>query len=320
MLTSQGWKPGDTLGAENASHASHYTAASASHIRVLLREDGMGLGAKNGRQESDVFGLDMFQGLLGRLNGKSEDILAKEAKHRRDLRLKEVVVKRYGNTTFVSGGDLVGDKIEKTAEEANAAVEAQEEQVKEKELVAVKAKGERSKKRKRTEPDDVVGDEVAESKKEKNFKLVDDEGSSKDTKNSKKEKKRKHETTSGAMTEEGFAPAAADHTIVSPERSERNLKRQRKAERRAAKEARRLEKELKRRKKTKDKTDISEREKNSNSSDSGAPIPPAPAATQKTAAVARGRFYVRARYLQQKRMAISDQQALKEIFMIKTGA
>merc|ERR1711881_187796 len=114
ILTAQGWKPGDTLGAENASHASHYTSASSSHIRVLLRDDNLGLGAKNGKQEADKFGLDMFQGLLGRLNGKSEAVLEKEAGYRRDIALKEMVVKRFGGTTFVSGGYLVGDKIERS--------------------------------------------------------------------------------------------------------------------------------------------------------------------------------------------------------------
>lgn len=305
MLTSQGWKPGDTLGAEGASHASHYTAASASHIRVMLRDDNLGLGAKNGRQDTDAFGLDMFQGLLGRLNGKSEDALAKEAGFRRDLRLKEKVMKKFGGTTFVSGGYLVGDKIENTAGDS-------EEPKDFKELIAVKEKNSKPKKRKRGEAEETV-EIVAAGKKSKTVTFADDVISKKDKKKNKKDKKRKVETASGESTEEETAQSTAEETIPT-NLSEKEAKQLRKAEKKARKEARHLKREDRKKNKRKD-----ERPEKAEASDSSAPDEVAPSILVRTPAVARGRFHVRQRYLQQKRMAIGDAQAMKEIFMIKAA-
>jgi Pin2-interacting protein X1 len=319
ILTLQGWKPGDTLGAENASHASHYTSASSSHIRVLLREDGLGLGAKNGRQEADKFGLDMFQGLLGRLNGKSEEVLEKEAGYRRDLRLKEMVVKRFGGTTFVSGGYLVGDKIEKEA--PSELVQA--------DVIAVKEK--KSKKRKRSEE----ADEAEAKANKSSAKIGAKEGESsaeevlskEERRRLKKDKKRKQrEAESSAATEaeakKDIEPVSGEDTPADLNKGE--LKKQRKAERRAAKEARRQERQERKRKRRED--DHKEEAVTSilttpvDSSETDAPSDLSVSTLQKTPAVPRGRFAVRSRYSQQKRLAASDQQALKEIFMIKAGA
>jgi Pin2-interacting protein X1 len=317
MLTAQGWKPGDTLGAENAAHASHYTTASASHIRVLLRDENLGLGAKHGRQDADKFGLDMFQGLLGRLNGKSDEVLEKEAGYRRDLRLKELVVKRMGRTTFVSGGFLMGDKIERTISTISSQTD----------VVAVKSKEKKSKKRKRAEDGEV--DIVSEDTKESKASDVLEEARTKaEGRKSKKEKRPKVLDTLDSRSKEDEEDASAPGTEadvdnIGAEMTQRELKRQRKTERRAAKEARRIEKEERKRKKRVDElkdeattvsstsADTSETEKASDASST---------TLQKTAAIARGRFAVRSRYSQQKRLAVADQQALKEIFMIKAGA
>src|SRR3954452_8020092 len=88
IMQAQGWQPGDFLGAKDANHAEHYTAANASHIRVLVKTDNLGLGAKNGSGvgHGECTGLDAFKNLLGRLNGADEDELEKEQKSREDLR------------------------------------------------------------------------------------------------------------------------------------------------------------------------------------------------------------------------------------------
>jgi Pin2-interacting protein X1 len=57
ILTSQGWTPGASLGATDAAHKAHYTAASHSHIRVFLKDDNLGLGAKRGSERAENFGL-----------------------------------------------------------------------------------------------------------------------------------------------------------------------------------------------------------------------------------------------------------------------
>jgi Pin2-interacting protein X1 len=114
IMTAQGWKPGDILGAKNASHAELHTAANASHIRVFVKDDNLGLGAKRGSglAEGECTGLDVFQSLLGRLNGKGEDELIKEQKSREDLKRAIYTERRWGSIRFVRGGFLIGDKIQ----------------------------------------------------------------------------------------------------------------------------------------------------------------------------------------------------------------
>lgn len=113
-MTSQGWQPGDYLGAENAAHAEFHTAANASHIRVSIKDDNLGLGAKvgSGVGHGECTGLDAFKNLLGRLNGKDEDELAKEQKSREDLKRAIYTERRWGSIRFVPGGFLIGDKIQ----------------------------------------------------------------------------------------------------------------------------------------------------------------------------------------------------------------
>lgn len=62
-------------------------------------------------------GLDVFQDLLGRLNGKSDVDLEKEQKSRNDLKRALYTERRFGALRFVSGGVLVGDRIEKLVED-----------------------------------------------------------------------------------------------------------------------------------------------------------------------------------------------------------
>jgi len=107
-MTSQGWVPGMYLGAQNAAYVDNYTVASASHIRVTLKDDNLGLGARpKGGLNSEPTGLDAFQGLLGRLNGRSQQELDKEQKRREDAKIAVYVQRRWRGPTFISGGLLV---------------------------------------------------------------------------------------------------------------------------------------------------------------------------------------------------------------------
>jgi Pin2-interacting protein X1 len=114
ILTAQGWAPGTLLGAKNAPHAQFHSAASASHIRIALKDDNLGLGAKrgSGQAEGECTGLSAFQGLLGRLNGKAEEEVDKEQKAKEDIQREMIMEKRWGLIRFVKGGFLIGDKIE----------------------------------------------------------------------------------------------------------------------------------------------------------------------------------------------------------------
>lgn len=107
------------MGTKDAPHARAHTEASASHIRVALKDDNLGLGAKRGRGqiEGQCTGLDVFQGLLGRLNGKPEVDLEKEQKSRDDLKRAIYTENRWGSVRFISGGLLVGDKIQELADD-----------------------------------------------------------------------------------------------------------------------------------------------------------------------------------------------------------
>lgn len=114
ILTSQGWKKGEYLGARNAPHAEFHSAANASHIRVTIKDDNLGLGAKvgTGVGHGECTGLDAFKNLLSRLNGKDIDEIENEQRSRDSIRRSNFVEKKWGSLRFVSAGFLVGDKIQ----------------------------------------------------------------------------------------------------------------------------------------------------------------------------------------------------------------
>jgi Pin2-interacting protein X1 len=60
--------------------------------------------------------LEVLSGLLGRLNGKSDDQLEKEMANRRDVKLMRYQNEKHGMVGFVFGGYLVGDEIKSTME------------------------------------------------------------------------------------------------------------------------------------------------------------------------------------------------------------
>jgi Pin2-interacting protein X1 len=71
-------------------------------------------------------GLDAFQGLLGRLNGKSDVELENEAKKSENRKLAMWAQGRWGGVMFVPGGTLVqGDGYKKPKEEVPEVVELQ---------------------------------------------------------------------------------------------------------------------------------------------------------------------------------------------------
>ncbi len=84
-----------------------------------MRDGNLGLGAKLGAKTRDdqCTGLDIFQDVLGRLNGKGQTEIEADQKSRADLRRALYAENRWGSLRFVSGGLLVGDKIQKHAEE-----------------------------------------------------------------------------------------------------------------------------------------------------------------------------------------------------------
>lgn len=82
-MEKMGWKPGKGLGL--VQHAM------TTHVKVTIKEDNVGLGSKLARkQKKDEFdsgecaGLDVFQRILGRLNGKEDQINSELERQRKD--------------------------------------------------------------------------------------------------------------------------------------------------------------------------------------------------------------------------------------------
>lgn len=79
--------------------------ATTTHIKVSIKDDNLGLGSKLKRKEKkDEFdsgecaGLDVFQRILGRLNGK-EDIISNELEKQR----KNKIINGKWGINFVKG-------------------------------------------------------------------------------------------------------------------------------------------------------------------------------------------------------------------------
>lgn len=99
-LQKLGWNPGDGLGL--VDHAT------TTHVKVSIKTDNAGLGAKLSKKtKKDEFdsgecaGLDVFQRILGRLNGKEEQISNELERQRLD----KIINGKWG-MHFVKGETL----------------------------------------------------------------------------------------------------------------------------------------------------------------------------------------------------------------------
>lgn len=313
ILAAQGWTPGSYLGAKDASHSDHYTAANASHIRVLLRDDNLGLGAKTGDVKAETFGLSALQGLLGRLNGKSEGELKKEEKAQRDIQLALYQGQRWGSMNFISGGFLIGDTITEKRIKTQDVTPSKRSQAA---TGGANLDGGaiKSAKRKRSEVEEQDTSDAAHRKKEKKRKRKHDGSrSEQNTSEAPSTMAKARETLAVAHTSTARTADDADEEAQADETSA--LEADRKAQRKIRKEERRARKEAKRLMKEKrlQKEMLAERSDPALKPVTGPKSSP-------TVNFTAGRHAVRQRYIHQKKMASLDPQALREIFMIKTPA
>ncbi|RYP70041.1 hypothetical protein DL771_005732 [Monosporascus sp. 5C6A] len=194
ILRAQGWEPGNVLGAKDAGHAGLHSAASSAPIKVVLKDDTLGLGAKvRQKQSTECTGLDGFKDLLGRLNGKSDDTIEKERKLRSDIKTSLYVERRYGPMRFVGGGLLVGDQMQAlvstdpTTLGRESTQNSTPESVEEGRESSNKAKKEKKpKKRKAEEVEPADGSDASQEKKRK--KRAKDEGAQSDSTKEAKQK------------------------------------------------------------------------------------------------------------------------------------
>ncbi|KAH9860658.1 telomerase inhibitor [Plenodomus biglobosus] len=324
ILAKQGWQQGDHLGAKDASHSAHYTAASASHIRVFLKDDNLGLGAKRGSERAENFGLAGLESILGRLNGNEAEV-KKEEERREEIEKRAFVYRKYGMMNFVSGGLLVGDKIVSKAdlkkEEPEVKVEIKKEPESDDNSTIKKEKKDKKRKRLEVEAVEVRTEEPKLKRKKKSLDLreeatdeVEDDAaaSKKDRKSKKKSKK------SSSDSEDLPSPASDPEALID--------KARRKAEKKARKEEKKLKKALKKAAKAAKKSKEESGDSSSESEEESTPGSSVPATGTSTPATStagltytpRGMHAVRQRWIRQKKAATMDAQAMKEIFMIKT--
>lgn len=333
MMTAQGWQPGQYLGAKDAAHAEFHTAANASHIRVSIKDDNLGLGAKigTGVGHGECTGLDAFKNLLGRLNGKEEEEIQKEQKSRDDLRRAIYSERKWGTQRFVSGGFLIGDKIQilidaeaerirklALGESESSSSDSSSESDEEEEEAALVEKPKKSKKRKLEvleEPEpEVVAFKVKLSKKQRRKEeAAEDSTPSEEEKISKKSKKSKKERKSKADTED------TDNESELKKRKAKKDKKEKKREEKAASGVEETEKEKrKREKKAKREKRKAAEEDTPEISSSSLPTtkestPLATPSSGRSTPMMQGRHAVRSRYIAQKRLASMDVASLNQV-------
>jgi Pin2-interacting protein X1 len=334
MMTQQGWQPGNLLGAKDAPHAEFHTAANASHIRVMLKDDNLGLGAKigSGVGHGECTGLDVFKNILGRLNGKDEDELVKEQKSREDLRRAIYTERKWGNQRFVSGGFLIGDKIQdlidgeaerlrkirdgslsdssmssssESEEEAPAPVEKTKkskkrkaEAIEEPQVVAIKVKKSKKKRKSEASPDDA--EEIAievkkakKSKKERKSKETDDTSDDSEIRKRKKEKKERRKEKEAKRERKEKAKLKIDDEELSVKESKKKSKRDKK-------------------KSILDSVLESSDSSNVTTKESTPTIPITASSSGRSTPIMQGRHAVRSRNIAQKRLAHMDVAALNQ--------
>jgi len=328
-MTSQGWAPGQYLGPQDASHAEFHTAANATHIRVSIKDDNLGLGAKigTGVGHGECTGLDAFKNLLGRLNGADEVELEKEQKSRDDLRRAIYSESKWGSTRFVSAGFLVGDKIQMLIDgeverlrklRVGSKSDSSDSDSSSNEEVAPAPVENPRKSRKRkldetieeTKPE-IVAIKVKTSKKQKEERTTNTDhvqASSKDIKK-KSKKGRKSEAKSGEASD-----------------GEANVSKKEKKSRRDKKEKGKNSKlgveysvmDAKKKKKSKREKEKSKDDSESSTSQSAMKentptIPPTTTSSGTSRPIMRGRHVIRSRNIAQKRLAGMDVESLNQV-------
>ncbi|KAK3898800.1 protein PXR1 [Staphylotrichum tortipilum] len=332
ILRAQGWQPGDYLGAKDAPHAEWHTEANTSHIRVVLKDDTLGLGAKRNNGD-ECTGLDAFQHLLGRLNGKSDETLDAERKVREDLKLSQYVERKLGTIRFVKGGWLVGDQVKETPEEETPKEPA--EATKAEEPAASEPK-KRKANHESDQEDEKARKKEKKSKKRKTESEAEANGqSSKEKKDSKKSKKRR--TESGETDEGTPAVSTASESDQADSSSEAKKAKKAKKEKKEKKKEKkdkteRGEKKDKKEKKEKSKKNKTRSKPETETNDripdaaalgatpveSGTTTPNGSGYSTPISTSTSTRYLARSRFIAQKRMALTDSAALNQIFMIKS--
>ncbi|KAI5850140.1 hypothetical protein BZA05DRAFT_401056 [Tricharina praecox] len=309
-LANLGWVPGQNLGDTTSSyHASgHITDASSTGIKIVLKDDTLGIGAKKGAQHDECTGLLGLQGLLGRLNG--DDKVVEQVKLEEDRKKNEWIQSKWG-MRFVRGEVWVADDLTKL----------RERMVKEKEEKAEALKAKAEKKDGKNSDDKDSGEEASRKKRKRDSDDVEkDKKQSKKSKSKDGKKKSKRrgleedgtETPATTDRESKSRSVSGDETESKEERKSRRKEEKRlKKERKEKRDARRKEKKDREEKKKKKKKASSDGDSSSESETEAASGSVTPASAM------NGRHALRHRFIAAKRSAMMDATSLNEILMIK---
>jgi Pin2-interacting protein X1 len=303
MLTAQGWTPGSYLGPQDAAHAEFHTAANASFIRVALRDDNLGLGAKSRGERPDDFGLEGLNGLLGRLNGKDDDELEKERSGRQMLRTKMVLEGRWG-MKFVSGGVLGGDgKIKKEEDiDLEMSTIVKEETTDESEEL----KEENSESAFLSKEENTSTMSKEQRKALRRARKQEEKEAERLRKSLKKQRKKERSNRAEELTElrvKSEDTSEAEYSAIKTEISSTEAKEEKNGEESLLDVASKKSKKEKKRRKLKLELD----------GDIPAPVAQLAAIKIQTAPHPKGRQLIRQRNILQKRMATLDTKAMNEV-------
>ena len=247
---------------------------------MALREDNLGLGAKR-NQGDECTGLDDFKDLLGRLNGKSEAVIEGERRVREEGKLNRYVERKFGRMRFVSGGFLGRQEVlleEESVPPSRDEVEAEMAALQEEpEEESATEKRKREKKEKKSKKRKAQADNA------------DDEAEEKLRKREKKKRKKEREGKDAS----DIPPPLAEETLPEP--------RPKKSKKDRRKEDQAVEDPVVAVVKTLSRTDILK--------DSGESTP----SSETENAAMSGRHLARKRFIAQKRRALMDEQALKQV-------
>lgn len=182
-LQKQGWTPGDGLGL--VDHAI------TTHVKVSIKTDNAGLGAKLGKKvKKDEFdsgecaGLDVFQRILGRLNGKEEQISNELERQRLD----KIINGKWG-MRFVKGETL---KSTWNVEEKTLKPEGKKRKHSDDEPRKLKkSKSEKSERKEKSDKKQKKKSEKSDKKEKKEKKEKSDKKEKKDRKDKKEKKVKK---------------------------------------------------------------------------------------------------------------------------------
>ncbi|QUC18291.1 uncharacterized protein UV8b_02532 [Ustilaginoidea virens] len=309
ILRSQGWQPGQYLGAQDAAHSTLHTAANASYIRVALKDDMKGLGFDRAK-EDEVTGLGVFSDLLSRLNGRSDESIESDKLARMVVKTNRYVEAKWGPMRFVKGGLLVGDDMRHESAEPTRAA-------------ASEAEAQRPDDEKHSRPSSPT---AAKSKKRKKRKAAADDGEECEPGSSdqaaKEKKRRKKDRGPKKPAADGAEDDAPEQKARAKRASSKDKARSDPGSGLAAAHGRADSKSSKKGKKT--RKDCAE----ADAVDSSATTPSIPTSATATGTSTPagtgtstplgGRNFVRSRFIAQKRQAVLDTKALAQIFMVKT--